>query len=68
MAGAAKSVVKHLDPKGFATESGLRKLLTVLRESPLQKLPVPDRGVDWDETYRNYWLEKKNSFWSSIKP
>ena len=42
LAGAAKSVVKHLDPKDFATESGLQKLLTVLRESPLQKLPVPD--------------------------
>lgn len=39
--GAAKSVVKHLDPKEFNMENGLEKLLTILRESPLQKLPVP---------------------------
>ena len=42
LAGAAKSVVCHLDPKDFGTEAGLNKLLGVLRESPLQKLPVPD--------------------------
>ena len=40
--GAAKSVVKHLEPKDFATETGMNKLLGVLRESPLQKLPIPD--------------------------
>ena len=33
LSGAAKSVVRH---------TGLEKLLRVLRESPLQKLPIPD--------------------------
>ena len=40
--GAAKSVVRHLDPDEFDREDGLRKLLGVLRDSPLQQLPVPD--------------------------
>ena len=42
LTGAAKSVVKHLDPKLFSGDDGLEKLLAILRESPLQKLPVPD--------------------------
>ena len=42
LAGAAKSVVRHLDPKDFSSDTGLEKLLRVLRESPLQKLPIPD--------------------------
>ena len=42
LGGAAKSVVRHLDPAPFTTEGGMGKLLSVLRESPLQKLPVPD--------------------------
>ena len=42
LGGAAKSVVRHLDPASFTTEGGMGKLLSVLRESPLQKLPVPD--------------------------
>ena len=40
--GAAKSVVRHLDPKDFSSDTGLEKLLRVLRDSPLQKLPIPD--------------------------
>ena len=40
--GAAKSVVCHLDPKDFSSDTGLEKLLRVLRDSPLQKLPIPD--------------------------
>jgi len=42
LSGAAKSVVKHLGPKEFNMENGLEKLLTILQEPPLQKLPVPD--------------------------
>ena len=42
LTGAAKSVVRHLDPGDFDDQNGLTKLLNVLRESPLQKLPVPD--------------------------
>eukprot|EP00913_Durusdinium_trenchii_P007584 g7127.t1 len=54
--GAAKSVVKHLEPKDFATETGMNKLLGVLRESPLQKLPIPDsfsRLEKWTGLRRN---------------
>ena len=40
--GAAKSVVKHLNPDDFDSGAGLAKLLDVLRASPLQQLPVPD--------------------------
>ena len=40
--GAAKAVVKHLDPDEYSGEDGLTKLLQVLRTSPLQALPVPD--------------------------
>ena len=42
LSGAAKSVVRHLDPGDFDDSNGLTKLLNILRESPLQKLPVPD--------------------------
>ena len=40
--GAAKSVVRHLDPDAYDDESGLARFLNVLRASPLQQLPVPD--------------------------
>ena len=40
--GAAKSVVRHLDPADYDAPNGLDRLLEVLRESPLQRLPVPD--------------------------
>ncbi|CAK8985382.1 Uncharacterized protein SCF082_LOCUS116 [Durusdinium trenchii] len=42
LTGPAKAVVKHLDPDEFASDEGLQRLLTVLRTSPLQQLPVPD--------------------------
>ncbi|CAE6957766.1 RE1 [Symbiodinium sp. CCMP2592] len=42
MSGPAKGVVRHLNPENFASEDGVKKLLNVLRESPLQKLPIPD--------------------------
>ena len=42
LSGAAKSVVRHLDPADYDSTTGLTRLLSVLRESPLQKLPVPD--------------------------
>ena len=40
--GPAKTVVRHLRPEEYATEGGVDKLLAALRESPLQKLPIPD--------------------------
>eukprot|EP00435_Cladocopium_sp_Y103_P029947 s1363_g7.t1 len=40
--GAAKSVVRNLRPQDFDTATGVDKLLSILRESPLQKLPIPD--------------------------
>lgn len=42
LTGAAKSVVRHLEPSAFDQPNGLSKLLEVLRQSPLQQLPVPD--------------------------
>ena len=42
LSGSAKSVARHLDPQEFSTANGVTKLLGILRESPLQKLPVPD--------------------------
>ena len=42
LSGAAKSVVRHLDPSEFDTSSGLKKLIDILRNSPLQKFPIPD--------------------------
>ena len=55
LTGAAKSVVRHLDPGDFDDSNGLTKLLNVLRESPLQKLPVPDsfsRLEKWSQLRR----------------
>ena len=55
LTGAAKSVVRHLDPEDFDDSNGLTKLLNVLRESPLQKLPVPDsfsRAWEWSQLRR----------------
>ena len=40
--GPARSVVKHLQPQDFFHDGGLDKLLTILRGSPLQTLPIPD--------------------------
>ena len=42
LTGPAKSVVKHLSPDEFDGSGGLAKLLSVLRSSPLQTLPIPD--------------------------
>ena len=42
LTGPAKSVVKHLSPDEFDVSGGLAKLLSVLRSSPLQTLPIPD--------------------------
>lgn len=42
LTGAAKSVVRHLNPLDYDSPTGLQKLLDVLRASPLQQLPVPD--------------------------
>ena len=42
LVGSAKSVVRNLDPAQYSTSNGLEKLLEVLRQSPLQRLPVPD--------------------------
>ena len=38
--GAAKAVVKHLDPDDYEDAGGLQRLLDVLRNSPLQQLPA----------------------------
>ena len=42
LSGAAKSVVRHLEPTEFDSAHGVTKLLAILRESPLQTLPIPD--------------------------
>ena len=42
MTGPAKGVVRNLSPEEFAGPDGIEKFLSVLRESPLQKLPIPD--------------------------
>ena len=42
LTGAARSVVKHLDPESFEGQDGLSKFLEVLRSSPLQQLPISD--------------------------
>ncbi|CAK8987390.1 unnamed protein product [Durusdinium trenchii] len=39
---AAKSIVRYADPEQFDHEDGLNQFLALLRESPLQRLPVPD--------------------------
>ena len=57
LTGAAKSVVKHLNPSDFDSPAGLNKLLAILRDSPLQKLPVPDsfsRLERWTGLRRNH--------------
>ena len=40
--GPAKAVVKHLSPDDYEDIGGLQRLLDVLRQSPLQQLPIPD--------------------------
>ena len=40
--GPAKAVVRHLNPDSYETIDGLSKLVEVLRNWPLQCLPVPD--------------------------
>ena len=42
LTGAAKSVVRYLEPEQYEGENGLKAFLDVLRSSPLQQLPVPD--------------------------
>ena len=42
LSGAAKSIVRYADPEQFDHEDGLNQFLALLRESPLQRLPVPD--------------------------
>lgn len=42
LTGAARSVVKHLDPDQFEDKDGLARFLQVLRDSPLQQLSIPD--------------------------
>ena len=42
LSGAAKSVVRYLDPDVYDGDDGLKRFLDVLRSSPLQQLPVPD--------------------------
>ena len=42
LTGAAKAVVKHLNPDEFEGLDGLQRLVEVLRSSPLQQLPIPD--------------------------
>ena len=42
LTGAAKSVVRYLEPEQYEGEDGLKRFLDVLRASPLQQLPIPD--------------------------
>lgn len=42
LTGAAKSVVKFLEPDQYDGQDGLARFLDVFRQSPLQSLPVPD--------------------------
>ena len=61
--GAAKSVVKHLDPDRFEDEGGLQRFLEVLRASPLQHLPIPDsfaRLEKWNYLKNPYPLNPQN--------
>ena len=58
LTGPAKSVVKHLAPDDFDSTSGLSKLLTVLRNSPLQTLPIPD---SFSKLERWHQLRRKES-------
>ena len=49
LTGAAKSVVRFLDPDKYDGEQGLSRFLEVLRSSPLQNLPVPDSFTRLDK-------------------
>ena len=40
--GPAKDLVKDLKPADFLTAKGVEKLLTILKNSPLGRMPVPD--------------------------
>ena len=60
LTGAAKSVVKHLDPDSFEGSDGLQQFLQVLRQSPLQQLPVPD-SFSRLERWRNLKRSDKES-------
>ena len=42
LTGAAKSVVRYLEPDQYEGEDGLKRFLDVLRASPLQQPPTPD--------------------------
>ena len=42
LTGAAKSVVRYLEPEQFEGDDGLARFIDILRQSPLQSLPVPD--------------------------
>lgn len=68
LAGAAKSVVLYLEPRDFTSETGLENLLKVLRESPLQKLPIKDsfsRLEKWSGLRR---APLETSSWSENEP
>ena len=47
--GAAKSVVRHLNPRDLDSPSGLERLLDILRQSPLQTLPIADKFFPFGE-------------------
>eukprot|EP00435_Cladocopium_sp_Y103_P013825 s669_g3.t1 len=54
--GAAKSVVRHLEPDDFESKDGLELFLQILRDSPLQQLPIPDsfsRLERWNQLRRH---------------
>jgi len=42
LSGAAKSVVRYLEPDQYEGSDGLDRFLEVLRSSPLQQLPICD--------------------------
>ena len=57
LVGSAKTVVRNLDPSVYSTNSGLEKLLNVLRNSLLQRLPVPDsfqRLERWSSLHKRH--------------
>ena len=58
LTGPAKSLVKHLSPDEFDVSGGLAKLLSVLRSSPLQTLPIPD---SFSKLERWHQLRRKES-------
>ncbi len=55
--GTPKQVVQHLDPDDFDCPDFLEKLLRILKESPLQKMPLPDAFQKIDQ-YHHIQLEK----------